>query len=196
YYQTSDQTVSSTPFAVKIKINGTFSELGKNLATSKDNIQVYIGARNIADDVPEAKYDAKNALSFILVGKPDLTDPKETKNLAQSLVRETADSFLGSALTSLVNTRVGDAINDIQLSTTGQYTRFNVSGKFENVRYSVGGTEQVFQNFSSFYKANLRVEYLFDPNFLIRLERKTPLTGTTGTEDKINELGLKYILAF
>lgn len=196
YYQTSDQTVSSTPFAVKIKINGTFSELGKNLASSKDNIQVYIGARNIADDISEAKYDAKNALSFILVGKPDLTDPKETKNLAQSLVRETADSFLGSALTSLVNTRVGDAINDIQLSTTGQYTRFNVSGKFENVRYSVGGTEQVFQNFSSFYKANLRVEYLFDPNFLIRLERKTPLTGTTGTEDKINELGLKYILAF
>ncbi len=186
-----------TPVAVKINIAGNFSELGRNLSSSTDNIQVYIGSNNINNSIPDVRYDAKNALSFILVGKPDFVGSNEgTGNFASDLATETSFSILGSALTSLVNSRVGDAINDIKLSKSSGETRFNVSGKIENIRYTVGLTQNIGPTSSSNnFDTQLRVEYLFNPNFLIRLERKPPLNTSSSTEN-INELGLKYIFEF
>lgn len=183
-----------TPVAVKIQITGNFSELGRNLSTNSENIRVYVGNNNINNNLPDLRYDAKNALSFILVNKPDFVGSDQgTGTLANDLLYGTSFSILGSALTSLVNSRIGDAINDIKLSRTEQETRFNVSGKIENIRYTVGVTSNETQKDLD---PNLRIEYLFNPNFLIRLERKPPINATIGSTEKINELGLKYIFVF
>lgn len=194
YIDPNDPEAVAQPTAIKIRINSKFSELGEKLSASRDNIQVYIGARNIADNVPDRRYGALDAMTFILVGKfSDGLTGKDKQGIAQSVAQNAADSFLGQTLTSLINAEVGNVISDIQLSTSGTYTRFNISGRIQNVRYSVGGTEQVFQNFN---RANLRVEYLFNPNFLIRIERKDPIIQSTNLEDKINEIALKYSFIF
>ncbi len=195
YKNPNETNGTSQPVAVKIKIKSRFSELGQKLTATKDNIQVFIGARNIADNTPDPRYGAVDAVSFILVGQfvRDGLDSGGRESIAQNVAQNTADSFLGQTLTSLVNSEVGDVINDIRLSTVGQYTRFNVSGRIKNIRYSLGGTEEVFQNIN---KANLRIEYLFNPNFLIRIERKDPIILSTNLDEKINELGLKYIFIF
>ncbi len=189
----TESSGTSTPVAVKININGNYDELGKNLSSNSDNIRVYSGQRNIDDNIPDLRYDAKNALSFILIGKPNFTVGQEGGDLTSDIARETANSFLGAALTSLVNSRIGDAINDIQLSSYGQYTRFDVSGKIKNVRYSFGSNTKNIQDLN---RANLKIEYLFNQNFLIRAERKSPLRDITGDEVKISELGLRYIFVF
>jgi hypothetical protein len=44
-------------------------------------------------------------------------------------------------------------------------------------------------------KADIKVEYLFNPNFLIRLEQKSPIIETT-TEERVQELALKYKFEF
>jgi hypothetical protein len=181
---------SAIPVAVKMKIEGNFSELGENLAKSSDNILVYVGNNNINNNVHDTRYDAKNALSFILVNKPDFAGTD--RGTGTFLLRETSYSVLGSALTSLINSRIGDAINDINLSETGTETRLNVSGKIENIRYSVG----VSDRFSDNPDANLRIEYLFNQNFLVRVERKSSINSTVGSTEKINELGVKYIFVF
>ncbi|MBN1300887.1 MAG: hypothetical protein JW995_06695 [Melioribacteraceae bacterium] len=197
YYTTVDSP--PTPVAVKMKINGSFSELGKNLTASKDNILVYVGSKNISDNIPDYRYSEVDALSFILIGSP-ANDLSKDKGAFSGFAQELSDSFLGSALTSLVNSRVGDAINDIKLSTTGQETRLSVSGKIENVRYSVSSAlndkDQNTNLFKNINKANIRIEYLFSPKFLIRMERKNSITDFSGTEDNIYELGLKYLIVF
>lgn len=182
------------PVAVKIKINGLFSELGGNLASKKDNILIYRGQRNITNNTPDLRYSAIDAISFIIIGKfPEDFTLGDRQTLSSSVTSNAVNSFLGQALTALVNSKVGDVINDIQLSNTGQNTRFNVSGKIENFRYSIGGTQEIFQNLT---KSNIKVEYLFNKNFLVRLERKEPIVQTSGLEEKINEFGLKYIFVF
>ncbi|MBK7980156.1 MAG: hypothetical protein IPK06_09195 [Ignavibacteriae bacterium] len=44
-------------------------------------------------------------------------------------------------------------------------------------------------------KTDIKLEYLFNPSFLIRLEQKDPIVETT-TGEKIQELGLKYKFEF
>jgi hypothetical protein len=61
------------------------------------------------------------------------------------------------------------------------------------LRYSFGGTTEVFQNIG---KANIKVEYLFNPRFLIRLERKDPIVNSFSSDEKINEMALKYKFEF
>jgi hypothetical protein len=182
------------PVAVKIKIKSSLSELGGNLASNKDNIQIYRGQRNISNNSPDMRYSAIDAISFIIIGKfPEDFTLGDRQALSSSVTSNAVNSFLGQALTALVNSKVGDVINDIQLSNAGQNTRFNVSGKIENFRYTIGGTQEIFQNLT---KSNIRVEYLFNRNFLIRLERKEPIVQTSGLEEKINEFGLKYVFVF
>lgn len=181
--------------AVKLKLQGPVSELGTNLANKPENISVYVGTRNIENNIPDERYDASDALSFILVNqfKADLTAQNRQDVANQTFGVNTATSLLGPILTGFVNSAVGDVVNNIQLSQSGEYTKFAVSGRFSNFRYSFGGTTELFQNIN---KANLRVDYLLNPNFLIRLERKDPLVRTFGIEDKITELGLKYRFEF
>ena len=146
--------------------------------------------------MPDLRYDAKNALSFILVGKPDFAGSDQgTGDFARDIAYETSYSVLGSALTSLVNSRIGDAINDIKLSSTednnSRRLNVSVSGKIENIRYTIGTVNKS----NNKPDANLRIEYLFNPNFLIRLERK-PSLFSISSDENTNELGLKYIFVF
>lgn len=182
--------------AVKIKIKGLLSELGKNLASSTESIGVYVGTRNIQNNIRDTRYDYSDAFSFILLGKfkDDLTaqDRAETAGLITDF-QNTATSFLGSMLTNFVNSAVGDLVNNIQISRIGEHTKFSFSGKIQNLRYSFGGTTEVFQNIN---KANIKIEYPFNPSFLIRVERKDPIVQKYSFDEKINELALKYRFVF
>lgn len=182
------------PVMVQIKLKSYFSELGGNLASNKDNIQIFRGQRNITNNTPDLRYSAIDAVSFIIIGKfPEDFTLGDRQTLSSSMTSNAVNSFLGQALTALVNSKIGDVVNDIQLNSFGQSTRFNVSGKIQNFRYTIGGTQEIFQNLT---KSNIRIEYLFNRNFLIRVERKEPIVQTSGLEEKISEFGLKYIIAF
>jgi len=192
---TPPNSLTSEEVAVKLKLQGPVSELGTNLANQPENISVYVGSRNIENNIPDERYDASDAVSFILVNqfKADLSAENRQDVANQTIGLGTATSLLGPILTGFVNSAVGDVVNNIQLSQAGEFTKFAVSGRFSKFRYSFGGTTEVFQNIN---KANLRLDYLFNPSFLIRLERKDPVVGTFGIDDKITELGLRYRFEF
>ncbi len=192
---TPPNSTTSEEVAVKLKLQGPVSELGTNLANQPENISVYVGSRNIENNIPDERYDASDAVSFILVNqfKADLSAENRQDVANQTIGLGTATSLLGPILTGFVNSAVGDVVNNIQLSQAGEFTKFAVSGRFSKFRYSFGGTTEVFQNIN---KANLRLDYLFNPSFLIRLERKDPIVRSFGIDDKITELGLKYRFEF
>ncbi len=176
--------------AVKLKIKSPLAKLGKNLSANKDIFSVYVGRENIQNNIPNLNYNASNAISFILLGQLTLN-----KNLNQtqqsklaSIGESAAYSLLGSTLTSFVHSAFGDVISNIQLKKSGEV---QFSGKIQNIKYSFGGNTQYFQ----IGKANIKLEYLFNPNFLIRLEQKDPVVETA-TEDKIRELAIKYKFRF
>ncbi|NJD21731.1 MAG: hypothetical protein FIA82_03550 [Melioribacter sp.] len=182
--------------AIKIKIKSPLSELGKSLAGNTESIGVYVGTRNIQNNIRDARYDYADAFSFILIGKfkDDLTAQDKAQVAGQTnAIGSTATSFLGSVLTNFLNSQVGDLVNNIQINQSGEYTKFSLSGRIQNLRYSFGGTTEVFQNIN---KANIKVEYLFNPKFLIRLERKDPIVTSFGLDEKINEMALKYKFEF
>ncbi|HOI30649.1 MAG TPA: hypothetical protein PLZ15_12905 [Melioribacteraceae bacterium] len=196
YIDPRNSSAAPQEVAVKIKIAGPLNDLGKNLAGNPESMGVYVGSRNIQNNVRESRYDYADAFSFILIGKfkDDLTAQDRAQVAGQTnAIGNTATSFLGSVLTSFVNSAVGDLVNNIQISQAGDYTKFSLSGRIQNLRYSFGGTTEVFQNIG---KANLKIEYLFNPRFLIRLERKDPIGQTYVIDEKINEMALKYKFEF
>lgn len=199
YTDPTDPNAAPQPVEVRLRIDSRFSELSQSLSTSNENLKVYIGQRNIANNSPDNRYSQLDALSFVLVGKfinQGFTSG-DRQNLASTVAQNAANSILGQALTSLINSQVGDFVNDIRVNKYGKDTQINVSGRFENVRYSVGGNiEGENQVFNDISKANFKVEYLFNPNFLIRAERKLPVLQTSNTDERINELGLRYIFVF
>ncbi len=180
--------------AVKIRIKGPLSDLGKNLSTNQESIGVYVGSRDIQNDTRDYRYDYSDAFSFILFGKfkDDLTAQDKNELSGQTdIVRNTATSVLGSVLTSFVNSAVGDLINNIQISNTGDQTKFSLSGRTQNLRYSFGGTTEVFQRIN---QANFKLEY--GSTFLIRFERRDPIAQTSSDDKKIYEIALKYKFEF
>jgi len=182
--------------AVKIKIKSPLSELGKNLAGNPESIGVYVGTRNIQNNVRDARYDYADAFSFILIGKfkDDLTAQDKAQVAGQTnAIGNTATSFLGSVLTNFVNSAVGDLVNNIQINQSGEYTKFSLSGRIQNLRYSFGGTTEVFQNIG---KASIKLEYPFTPSFFMRLERRDPISSFFNIEDKVTEAALKYKFEF
>lgn len=195
YFDVQDQTTK--PVAVKLKLTGPLSNLGRNLTENTDNINVYVGQRNIQDNVPDTRLDVSDAFSFVLIGKfkNDLSADQRTElgNQINSEIGNVAGSFLGPVLTGFVNSAVGEVVNDIRLGQTQQATTFSISGRIKNVKYTFGGTTDVFQNVN---QANVKIEYLFNPNFLMRFERKDPVLQTNSFEEKITELGLKYRFEF
>jgi hypothetical protein len=104
----------------------------------------------------------------------------------------TASSLAGSLLGGLLNSYAGDYVRSLELRQVGGYTKFNLSGKVNNFRYTIGGTTDVFSDFS---RANVKIEYPFFQRLFLRLERKEALTETNNTSEMINELGLKEIRA-
>lgn len=184
--------------AVKIKIKGPLSELGKNLASDQTALSVYVGSRNIQNNVRETRYDYADAFSFILIGKfkDDLTaqDKAVVAGQTQNAISSTGYSFLGTVLTGFVNSAVGDLINNISINTSGEHPKFSLSGRYDNFSYSLGGTTETFTNLS---KANLMLEYRFYPtNLKARFERKDPIVKTYGLDEKILEMALKYKFEF
>ena len=179
--------------AVKLRMNSPLSELGKNLANDKENLLVYVGRTQIENDIPDPRYDAANALTFILLGQLSLELTEEQKSTLSNWYEDTAFSLLGSQLTSYLNGIFGGIINNIrvQRNTIENSYKFLFSGKYNNIRYSFGGNTKYFQA----EKADIKVEYLFNPNFLIRIQQKDPIVPTND-ERKIQELGLKFKLAF
>ena len=191
YNQGTDDLPDIIDVQVEMKLNGTLDKLGANLMQNPDNIAIYKGSRNIENKIRDNRYDISDAILFIYIGrfKEDLT--ANDKNRLAGL-GNTATSFLGSALTSIINSAVGDVVSDIQVDQAGQDTKITISGRYENIRYSVGGTTRI-QNIA---EANFKIEYQLLPNLLFRLERKNPIVRSFGVEEKISELGLKYRIQF
>jgi len=196
YINPHEENGSPQQVAVKIRIKTPLSELGKSLANNPNSLSIYVGAQNIQDNVADSRYDYADALSFILIGKfkDDLTAQDKTQVAGQTnLIGNTATSFLGSMLSNYLNSAVGDLVNNISINQTGDYTKFSLSGKLQNLRYSLGGTTEVFQNIG---KANVKLEYLFSQSFSIRVERKDPIGSMYSLEDKISEAAFKYKFGF
>lgn len=196
YINPRDPDGTPQDVAVKIHIEGPLQDLGKNLAANQQSLSVYVGSRNIQNNIRDTRYDYADAFSFILFGKfkDDLTAQDRTQLAGQSnAIGSTATSFLGSVLSNFVNSAVGDLVNNIQISQAGDQTKISLSGRYQNLRYSFGGSTESIQNIS---KANIKVEYSFTPRFIIRLERKDAVTQHQATEKKIDEIALKYRFDF
>jgi autotransporter translocation and assembly factor TamB len=196
YINPHEENGTPQEVAVKIRIKSPLSELGKSITNNPESLSIYIGARNIQNNVAESRYDYADALSFILIGKfkDDLTAQDKTQVAGQTnVIGNTATSFLGSMLSNYVNSAVGDLVNNISINQTGEYTKFSLSGRLQNLRYSLGGTTEVFQNIG---KANVKLEYLFSQSFSIRIERRDPVVSTYSLEDKITEAAFKYKFGF
>lgn len=200
YRNNYEGEASAQEVGVKIRINSSLNNLGKNITSDEDFIAVYVGTQNIENNSPNPRYDDSDAVAFILLGKflsDNTLSTSEKTNAAQQIGTNTASTFLGPVLTNFTNSVVGDFINDVQLNQKGEFYNFSVSGKVEQIRYSLGysfgGNQSSVQSID---RANLKFEYLFNPNFLISLERKDPVIQYTGLEEKINELVLKYKFEF
>lgn len=201
YRNNYEGDASNQEVAVKIRINSPLSNLGKNISSDENFIAVYVGTQNIENNSPNPRYDDSDAVSFILLGKflsDNTLSTNDKTTAATEIGANTASTFLGPVLTNFTNSVVGDFINDVQLNQRGEGGyNFSVSGKLQKIRYSLGYNFGNAQSGSiPINRANLRFEYLFNPNFLISLERKDPVVQSTGVEEKINELVLKYKFEF
>ena len=191
-YDFSNDGSDVKDIAVKLKLQGQITDLGKNLSANPENVGVYIGQRNIANNIKDERYDLSDAFSLVIVGKlkQDLTS-NDRNDLAASTLSSTASSLFNTVLTNFVNSAVGDYVSDIQIGTS-ETRNLTVSGKIKNIRYKIGTSTTQYQ----FEKTNLRIEYLFNPNFLIRLERKSPVVTDFTGQQLITEMGLKYKFEF
>jgi len=183
-----NENESPEDIAVKMSLQGRVEEIGKNLAGNPENTGVYIGKRNIDNNVKDDRYDMADAFSMVLVGK----FKNDLSALDQSFVQNTTGALIGSVLTNFANSTFGDYVSDIQINNLSAFEASNVTvaGKIQNVRYKIGTTINQLNN------PNLRIEYLFNPNFLIRLERKEPIVKDFVGSKLITEFGLKYRFEF
>lgn len=179
--------------AVKLKLKGPLKDLGRNFIQNENNIAVYYGADNIQNDVIDKTKDASDAVMFIVTGQFLGQQGGISSGTQTSAVAGTASSLAGSLLGGFLNSYAGDYVRRVELRRVGSYTKFNLSGKVNNFRYSVGGTTDVFSDLS---RANVKIEYPFFQKLLLRLERKEAITETNNTSEMINELGLKYKFEF
>lgn len=196
YYYPADSSANSIQeeeVAVKIKIKGPLKDLDKNFIKEENNIAVYVGTDNIENDIPDKTKDASDAAMFLVAGKFRSEMTPQDKSAASGQVSGTATSLAGSIIGGFLNNQLGDYVKSVELRRVGSSTKFNVSGRFNKIRYSIGGTTDVFQDLS---QANIRFEYPFTNSLLLRLERKQAITETTSSNEMINELGLKYKFEF
>jgi hypothetical protein len=189
-------TGSTEEVAVKLKLNTAYSKIRENLSGNSQNLFVYVGASQIENDIPDLKYDQSNALTFIIFDQLNLDLNDEQKSTLGAMTENAAYSLLGSQLTSYLNSTLGGLISNIRLNKYSGRDSYKLlfSGKYNNIRYSFGGSFGQ-TDYLQLSKADIKVEYLFNPNFLIRLEQKSPIIETT-TEERVQELALKYKFEF
>lgn len=184
---------------VRLPLKGSVKELSKNLASSTQNFKIFIGESNIKNNVASPEYEAADAISFIISGKFTSELTAGDKQQAQTTVKnqfqtDITNSILSTGLSGFANAYIGDAVQDIQIENKNGYTNVGLSGKVSNVKYSVGGSSQTLNDIS---KANVKFEFPFGDNFLLRFERKDQLqSAASSTTDKVNELGLRYKFIF
>jgi hypothetical protein len=195
YINPREENSAPQPVAVKIRIRGPQSDLGKNLTNNSESLGIYMGTRNIQNDVRETRYDYSDALTFIILGKfkDDITVQDRNQMAQTNVISNTATSLLGSVLSNYLNSTIGDLVNNFQISQAGTYTKFSVSGRAKNFSYSIGGTTEAFQNLS---KASFGFIYNFNPKLSVRFDRKDPVINFVGLDEKIYELALKYKFEF
>ena len=183
--------------AVKLKILSTFSGLRENLSGNNNNLSVYVGRSQIENDIPDPRYDQSNALTFVIFDQLSLKLNDEQRSTLGSLTENAAFSLLGSQLTNYLNSELGGLISNIRLNRYSGRDSYKLlfSGRYKNIRYSFGGSFGSKTDYLQLSKADIRVEYLFNPNFLIRLEQKDPIIDSR-TQEKIQEVGLKYKFEF
>ncbi len=191
---TSEAGTKEEQVEVKVKLKGALSDLSKNFIQDKSNISVLVGADNIANDKPDPTKDVSDAIMFVVAGKftNDLSQQQQQNGLSSQL-QGVATSLAGSLLGGFLNQYLGDYVKGIELRSVGSITKFNLVGKVKNFRYSIGGSTDVFQDFS---QANVMIEYPLFRNLLLRVERKESLNQTSVSNDMVNELGLKYRFEF
>lgn len=187
---------STEPVAVKIKILGPLSDLGKILTSKNDNISVFRGEKNIKNSISDNRYDFSDAIIFLITNKfkDDLTQTDQneiTKEVSSSM----AISLAGTFLSDFVSSSMGGVINNIQVTEDYRASRnsylYNLSGRYKNFKYSFGASTQYAIKTNLI---NFRFEYLFSPNFSSRLEQKNPIGYKF--DEKMLELGLKLNLEF
>ncbi len=197
YYVFSGQgTSSEQPVQVKLKLKGSMDELSTKFAKESDNIAVYVGEDNIKNAVPSPQYDKADAVWFILTGKfkSDLTEADKTSAEGQiSTIQGTATSLAGSLLGGLLSSYLGDYVKSLEVRAAGNQTKFNLSGQVSDIKYSFGGTTNLFQDFST---ATFRFEIPVLKALLLRIERRESITEGSSTGSMINEMGLKYKIEF
>ncbi|NOX17855.1 MAG: hypothetical protein GXO87_06185 [Chlorobi bacterium] len=193
YVSSLDPFQQTKEVAVKLHLKGPLSEIGKELVLDKNKFAVYVGRKDIEANIPSTQYDASDALTFILVNKfkEDLTAANKEDIAGQT---NTAGLVIGPVLSSFLNSTIGGGIiQDIQISQAGQYTRLGISGKYENLRYRIGGTTEALSDIS---KANILIQYFFTRDLSLRLERRYPIIYSEGTDERVNEMGLRYKFEF
>ena len=195
YYAPTDSlgTVKETEVAVRMKLMGPLNDLYKNFSQLEDNILVYYGTANIRNDKASTEYDKADAVWFILTSKfkKDLTSQEKTNTM--NTITGMGTSVAGSLLGSLIKNYLGEYVSNIEIRSLGTATKFNLSGRFKKMKYTVGGSTNVLQDFSA---ANIRIEYPIIENFIFRVERKEAVTNTDDPSEMINEVAIKYRFEF
>ncbi len=179
--------------AVKIKLRGTVQDLSNNFASMEDNIAVYEGTENIQNDKPSTDKEKTDAIWFILTGKFTNETTSQEKQQSAGMLEGTAASLAGSLLGGVLNTYLGDYVRTLDVRSSGTATKFSLTGTVKNLRYTIGGSTNFFQDLSN---ANIRIEYPLIENLFIRVERRESITETNYPSEMINELGIKYRFEF
>lgn len=185
-----DQSASGeVEVAIKMKIKGPLRELDKNLSQQSDKLAVYVGTKNIEDNLPDATKDASDAVMFMILNKFNDNVTQQERNMVSSY----ATSFAGSIVGGFLNRQLGDYVKSLEIRQTGTDTKFILAGRAGKFRYSIGGSTAVFQDLGL---ANVKIEYPITRSFFMRLERKEALSETKYINEMVNELGLKYRFEF
>ncbi len=189
YINPRDDEAEPVKTAVKIKIDDSVNSLLTNMASGEKplDMKVYSGAQNIDYNVPSSQYTNLDAMYFLLFGT--FSKDSESANIAKSA----GYSMLGSVATSFLNARLGNIVNNVNINQTGKETRYNVSGRVMEFRYTFGGSSEMVD----WSQANGKIEYLFSPRFIMRIERKDPIISSSyNNTQKVNEFGVMYKFSF
>ena len=175
---------------VRIRLEGPAKSLTTNFLQDESNIEIYKRRRNYGQFELDPGKNSSDAMFFIIVNKFPEDASLQESNLAVS----TAASLAGSIVGTVLNEKLGDVVRSVNVQQVGTETKFSLIGKVEEFRYEIGGTSQVFQDFS---RANVKIEHpLFFQNLIIRFNRREPSYQSATYSEMINELGLKYSFAF
>jgi hypothetical protein len=175
--------------AIKMKVKGALKELDKNLAQQSEKLTVYVGTKNIENNISDPTKDASDAVMFMILNKFNDNVTQQERNMVSTY----AATFAGSIVGGFLNRQFGDYVKNLDIRQTGTDTKFILGGRAGKFRYSIGGSTAVFQDLGL---ANVKIEYPITRSFFMRLERKEALSETRYINEMINELGLKYRFEF